>query len=85
MVRLELTRAIAHYPLKVARLPFRHIRRTVVEVFLVHFGTANIRTKRRNARMSQHFLHLFFVKKPQNTRNRPKKDYLCTVFHEMGT
>ena len=26
MVRVELTRAIAHYPLKVACLPFHHIR-----------------------------------------------------------
>lgn len=27
MVRVELTRANAHYPLKVACLPFHHIRR----------------------------------------------------------
>ena len=27
MVRLELTQANAHYPLKVACLPFHHIRR----------------------------------------------------------
>ena len=32
MVRVELTRANAHYPLKVACLPFHHIR----------FGTAKI-------------------------------------------
>ena len=29
LVRLELTRSNLHYPLKVARLPFRHSRRKI--------------------------------------------------------
>ena len=35
-VRLELTQANAHYPLKVACLPFHHVRKSrEVDVFLI--------------------------------------------------
>ena len=39
MARLELAQDNSHYPLKVARLPFRHIR--FYSLFL--FGIANVR------------------------------------------
>ena len=43
LVRLELTRANAHYPLKVACLPFHHNRRKVdLRSPLFYFGIAKI-------------------------------------------
>ena len=40
-MRLELIQANAHYPLKVACLPFHHVRRNSSRIS-PHFGTAKI-------------------------------------------
>ena len=55
MARLELAQENSHYPLKVARLPFRHIR--------FDFGIANIRTYFELANFSS----IFFKKNRKNS------------------
>ena len=48
---LEPTREYSHYPLKVARLPFRHLRRFALQLYYYI----------NNAAKSQYFLQNFFI------------------------
>ena len=53
MVRFELTQANAHYPLKVACLPFHHIRKNT-------FGDCKIIYFRGLAKTFADFFNIFF-------------------------